>query len=860
MVFNRLSILVLALVACDPEDTKDPIIDNDLDGAAADVDCDDDNAAVYPGAEEICDGVDNNCDEEIDNDPTNGSVFYADADGDSYGSVLEITACAQPDGYVTDNTDCNDGSADVYPNAAELCDGLDNNCNGTIDDNAGDFSTYYADLDGDGYGNPKTSVEACAAPSNYVLDNTDCDDSSADLTPDTRWYQDQDQDGFGQPQYFVAGCDQPSGYVDNNNDCDDTSNSTFPGAAAESAKECMSDSDGDGFGDLYPDTGVTPGTDCDDEDGGTYPGNTTESKTACMYDGDGDGFGDADPADGIEAGTDCDDEDSLQYPGATEYCNGEDDDCNGVEDEDYATDARTWYEDLDEDGYGTSKSSTVTCYEPSGYADNTDDCDDGEEEVNPAALENCTDGLDNDCDTYTDEECTYGVGSADVTITSEAGSSTYGTYGLAAADIDGDGNDGVLFGSYAASSYAGKVFVFHGITSGTDTDTDSADVTFSGSGSSSYVGYNVTGGDIDGDGYDDLVISAYYDSNPAASSTYSGSIYILNGPITSGTYTEGDEDALIYGAYSYDYLGNYMLRTQDLDADGADEVIVGAYAHDYTKTGSYFSSTGEIGIFSDPSGDSSMADADISINGTSTYGYVGYSFTSSDQNGDGTMDLVWGEPGSGSSKAFIAYGPITSDIDSSDADVTINGSTSSTGAYYTGSDLEAGDFDGDGYDDLFVGVQYNYSSTYGYYAGQVSIFYGPVSGIGTSIDVLSDADAGIQGADSYAYIGSPTSSMMAVGDTDGDDQMELMVADPYNDTAATSGGGAFLYAGPLSGSIAVGTGAFTSIFGETTYAYVGRKGGGFGDFDGNGLDDVVVGSYYANSYAGEAYVFFDSNF
>lgn len=109
--------------------------------------------------------------------------WYADADGDGYGDdATGLLSCTAPVGYVSDNTDCNDANAAINPGAAEVCNGIDDNCNGSSDEGL-TFTTYYADADGDGYGDAATSVSACSVPAGYVLDNTDCDDTQNTVYP-----------------------------------------------------------------------------------------------------------------------------------------------------------------------------------------------------------------------------------------------------------------------------------------------------------------------------------------------------------------------------------------------------------------------------------------------------------------------------------------------------------------------------------------------------------------------------------------------------------------------------------------------------------------------------------------------------
>lgn len=144
--------------------------DNDGDGTPDADDCAPLNAAIHAGAAEVCDELDNNCNGQIDEGVT--TTFYRDLDQDTYGdAVSTIEACSAPAGYVSNNTDCDDNSASVNPGATEVCDDIDNNCNGQADEGVG--SLWHADADGDGYGDPARSITACTQPYGYVKDKTD---------------------------------------------------------------------------------------------------------------------------------------------------------------------------------------------------------------------------------------------------------------------------------------------------------------------------------------------------------------------------------------------------------------------------------------------------------------------------------------------------------------------------------------------------------------------------------------------------------------------------------------------------------------------------------------------------------------
>ena len=391
-------------------------------------DCDDTQSSVNPGATEVCNGVDDDCDALVDDedgslDASTGSSWYADSDGDGYGdSGASSLSCEQPSGSVSDATDCDDTDGDTNPGADEYCDGHDDDCDGDVDeDDAVDAGTWYPDSDGDGYGADRGSTEACDQPSSTVADNSDCDDSDADVNPGetevcneidddcdgdvddadrtldgstaSTWYDDDDGDGYGDSSASSAACDQPSGTVSDATDCDDTDGDVNP-----SESEICNGIDDDCDGDVDGDDGSV-----DLSTGGTW-----------YTDGDGDGYGDSgssttacdQPSGSVSDSTDCDDTQSSVNPGETEICNEIDDDCDGdIDDDDSSVDLSTgdtFYLDSDGDGYGDSGSGAQACDAPSGYSDLDTDCDDSDSAVSPAGTESCN-AVDDDCDGDVDD-------------------------------------------------------------------------------------------------------------------------------------------------------------------------------------------------------------------------------------------------------------------------------------------------------------------------------------------------------------------------------------------------------------------------------------------------------------------------
>ncbi len=139
-------------------------------------DCDDSDPDVHPEAIEVCNAVDDDCDGRVDADAADAGTWYADDDQDGFGGA-EIVACEQPAGSLTEGTDCNDTDGDVSPAGEELCNGVDDDCNGEVDDDAADALEWFEDEDGDGFGASGAIPNlACGAPPGTAANDDDCDD------------------------------------------------------------------------------------------------------------------------------------------------------------------------------------------------------------------------------------------------------------------------------------------------------------------------------------------------------------------------------------------------------------------------------------------------------------------------------------------------------------------------------------------------------------------------------------------------------------------------------------------------------------------------------------------------------------
>lgn len=483
--------------------------------------------AVVP-SDEICDGKDNDCDGEIDERVT--STFYLDSDDDGFGITNQgVQACQRPRGYSPTHGDCDDSNSNINPNADEECDTVDNNCASGTDEgcecvtgrtqacgtsNTGECTlgtqtcvdgrwgdcvdnidpqpetcngkdddcdtaidedvklTFYRDFDEDTYGSALDTTLACDTPEGYVEDNTDCDDSSAEIKPgqtevcdevdndcdgltdedvQTAYYMDSDEDTYGDTSTIVYACSLPENFSINDNDCDDNSNAINPGASeicegivdencsgsVDEGCECTNDETescgttdvgeceygtrtcSDGLWGECEGAILAADEICDDKDN-DCDGETDEPSSldalTWYADIDNDGYGDpldstkscTMPVNYINENSDCDDNMPSTHPGAAEICDEMDNDCDDEIDEGVQS---TFYLDFDGDGYGDSSSTQLACEEPEGYASNSTDCNDSNALINPSVDEICEGSVDENCSNDIDEgcECTNGT-------------------------------------------------------------------------------------------------------------------------------------------------------------------------------------------------------------------------------------------------------------------------------------------------------------------------------------------------------------------------------------------------------------------------------------------------------------------
>ncbi len=632
--------------------------DKDADGFPAQVDCDDDDRAIHPSAEERCDGVDNNCDGEVDEAGAVDAVeFYADFDQDGYGVfAYTVYACEAPEGYAAAFGDCDDFNGDIHPDATEVCDGLDNDCDDTVDGAyAEGQNTYYRDADADGYGNADATQTGCSAPVGYVVDVGDCDDSEATVH-----------------EGAVELCDDG---LDNN--CDGLLDEVCPFYMSDANYLLISDGQYDRAGDALSVGGDIDGDGSTDlvvgasqsDIGGLNSGSAFLQYGPITFPAD---RADFDPEEDDNTGALIDSSVVLVGSSTNDYFGGQvaiapDTDGDGFDDllvGAYLAGASNHGEAYLFRGPLTGGSTPISALDSDArfLSDPGEVSGDFSEYVMRPAGDLSGDGVadiivgDHLYRGVTGEDGTgriyvfSGDASGDVQVDEALATITghtqraYMGYSAAVSrsggvgsDFNGDGVDDLAVGAPGED----EAWIFFGPVAG-DLGRDDADVRMTGS-ASDWLGSNAASGDLNGDGYADLALGASYQDEGG---DRSGSVYVFHGPITADVTWGGESsfgDFRVNELDSLVYLGNQVngLELVDLDGDGVDDLFVGSGGNSDLRD-----DAGAAFLFFGPAeGSASVWDADRTVRGDGNTDNAGYAIGVADLNADGKNDIVLGAEG-----------------------------------------------------------------------------------------------------------------------------------------------------------------------------------------------------------------------
>jgi ankyrin repeat protein len=386
---------------------------------------------------------------------------------------------------------------------------------------------------------------------------------------------------------------------------------------------------------------------------------------------------------------------------------------------------------------------------------------------------------------------------------------------IACGDVDGDGYDDILIGAPYYNNKRGRVYLFYG---GPDMDT-TADLILEGQNEGDLFGDGIACGDIDNDGREDIVIGA------RGYSERRGRAYLYWGGDRNSM--DANPDKIFIGDEAKDaQFGAGRPAVCDIDKDGYGDIILGAYISN-DRTGRaylYYGSTKELMDTS----------ADLIFNGENQHDLFGYAISCGDVNHDGYGDIVIGTFDN-QGRAYLYYGGSKSNMDVK-ADVVFKSQSEGNDCFGLG--IVCVDQNRDGYDDVVIGARgYNYNQ------GRAYLFYGSSK---RSMD--ADPDMILDGE----VKGSSYGVQEVCGDIDGDKVNDLVIA------ANGSGqrvGRVYVYWGkdlsapdPKPGRI------FT---GENPNDYFGY-GLACGDVNNDGFDDLVVGAhaYKAGARQGRVYLYY----
>ncbi|GDX83630.1 hypothetical protein LBMAG42_54410 [Deltaproteobacteria bacterium] len=628
------------------------------------------------------------------------------------------------------------------------------------------------------------------------------------------------------------------------------------------------DADGDGF-----ETEGLGGQDCDDHDATVNPSGvevcdgidndcdgTIDDGVLLPYwaDVDGDSYGDINaeitdcsaPPGYVENTDDCDDTEADRWPGNPEVCDGLDNDCNEVIDEDVKD---PFWGDADGDGYGDENTPTEACSAPSGYVANAEDCLDTDAAVSPAETEVCHDGLDNDCD-GTSNGCGLGgtadLSTANAQLRGDASNDYAGTAVAAAGDINGDGLGDLLIGAFGSDdggSGSGAVYLVPGTTTGVNDLASVMTAKVYGAAAGDGFGYGVAGlGDWDGDGVDDVAVGAWANDSGG---TDAGAAYILSGGLAGSVAVSSGAMLTLNGAAAGDYAGWTVSGGGDPTGDGNNDLVVGGPWAD----GGGSLSGGAWLVGGPTSGTLSLSASTAIFVGESASDQAGSAVAmAGDVDGDGVDDVTIGAigdggGGAGAGAAYVVYGPCSGSIDLGAADLSLIGENIGDQAGYAVAG--GGDENGDGYADVLVGAPYH-----DYGAADSGAAYVVLGGTHAGSVDLSAADAKVAGEGGDDGAGW---SLANAGDMDGDGDDDVLIGAALEDGGGTSAGAAYLMYGPLAAFTSL-TAADAKLTGERDSDYAGNGVASVGDADGDGNGDVLIGAPYedygTDSRAGSAYL------
>ncbi len=423
----------------------------------------------------------------------------------------------------------------------------------------------------------------------------------------------------------------------------------------------------------------------------------------------------------------------------------------------------------------------------------------------------------------------------DVILTGETNNNLFGLAVSTAGDVNGDGYSDVIIGALGNNSNTGKSYIFFGSSSiSGNINSSSADVTMTGETTNNSFGGSVsTAGDVNGDGYGDVIVGAKsINSNTGKSYIFFGSSSI------SGNINALSADVTMTGETTNNIFGGSVSTAGDINGDGYGDVIVGAVGTT-NSTGTSYVYFGSSSF----SGNINALSADVIMTGETIVNYFGLSVsTAGDVNGDGYSDVIVGARGNnsaiGKSYIFLGSPTIGGSVTATNADVKMTGEAASDN--FGRSVSTAGDVNGDGYSDVIVGAYFNDAG--GIDAGRSYIYYG-----GLSMDNIADVTmSGETSSDQFGY------SVSTAGDMNGDGYDDFIVGAIFNDINGSNSGRAYLYLNSLTGS------DITDDFftGEAANNLFGIRVSTAGDVNGDGYSDVIVGAYGNNGSTGKSYIYF----